>query len=170
MPTETDISRETIIVIAFFAMAFVVIGAFAPTLYYKHAPMDQFIEVHEFRAENTTTNATEHELRLSRTVHHGFRGDVIIELSLIGEETETQAMVLRERNYFEVGNKTVVFTRRLPANLAEGRYYYRMNINARLPEASRDLTVESNTFRIENATEANATDAEAERIRLTNSN
>lgn len=148
---------KTIIWIVIFAVAFTIIGTLLPSLYASLVPTENYIEVHSLEAEDISANDTTQELLFHRTVDQPFRGDVIIELILIEHDTERQISTLYEVDYFEEGNRTVVFERPLPEErLQTGRYYYRMHISFEVNDVKRSTLVKSNVFEVTNAS-ANAT-------------
>lgn len=158
---DLSIDREdvfiTLLAIVFCVMAFTLIAALTPAIIHQHAPTDRYIEVTEFRAENVSTNATEQDLLISRSVNYPTRGDVLLELVLVSNETETHIQTHYERNYFAAGNHTIVFERPLPADLPEGTYYYTLHIEFNVDGVERELYARSNTFRVEAPPPANET-------------
>lgn len=121
----SDINRERIVVILLFAIAFTMMGWLAPVLYATNIPQEQVIEVHDFTAQDTTTDSTEHYVCFDRTAHHAASATTFTELYMLtedGQRVEIQSS--STDRYFQQGRDQVLTSLDLPDELAEGEYRY----------------------------------------------
>jgi len=143
-----------VIVILLFVLLFVAIGWVAPVIYAANAPSSQIVEVHELHAEDTTTDAQSHTVKLDRTVHtDGSVGKLFIELYLVNEHDLEEPVEIDSRQryeYFEQGRHEVVAEIELPEQIESGEYKYRLSIQITLVNGrvTRSFSYQSNTFQI----------------------
>lgn len=112
--------------IALFSILFVLLGILIPIGYLSIAPDSQFVDVHNFDAEDTYVGAEEHTVCFDRTVGEPSDADITVELFLIKENG-----VIVEEDSFEVdaylqqGRQKIEVIRQLRANSLEpGDYQY----------------------------------------------
>jgi hypothetical protein len=147
---ELDINRLHVAIL--FAILFVSVGWVAPAAYASYAPQEQFMEVHNFDAQDTTTSSERHLICLDRTVQEGHLGKIFVELRLIGEDnsvaTEVDAQTMDR--YFQSGHLRVETPMTLPATLEPGRYRYLMVIQMELANGrvQREFSYTSDAFNI----------------------
>lgn len=149
MTSHTGLMR--IVVILLIVITFTTIGWISPVLYASHAPDSQFIEVHNFEAQDTTTNANSHLICFDRTVYSSTTGKVFTELYLVdGENHRVEVSSETMTRYFQEGTHKVVTPVELPTNLAEGEYQYLLVVRMELADGrlTRDFAYESNTFEV----------------------
>lgn len=150
MSSETSVR---IAVILLFAITFAVIGSAAPVLYATNVPQNQIIDVHEFDADDTTTNSDSHYVCFDRTVKYSTSAKVFTELYLVdkdGERVEVQSETMYR--YLQEGRTEVVSIFTLPEKIAAGEYQYILVLQMNMADGrvTRDLVFNSNTFAIDN--------------------
>lgn len=120
-----NMDRYRIAVILLFTITFTLVGTFAPVVYASHVPQSQVIEVHEFTAQDTTTNSDTHYICFDRTVQEPSSAETFTELYLLTEDDQRVEIQSRTNDrYFQSGRKQVVTPLSLPDDLAEGEYRY----------------------------------------------
>lgn len=140
-----------LVVAILFSIAFVTIGFAAPMLYSAHAPQSQFIEVHEFTAQDASTNTDEHYLCFNRTVHQPTSGTAYTELYLVNGDSKRVEVGTRTMDrYFQEGSHKVITPMQLSSELGDGQYRYLLVLQMELSEGrvTRTFVFESDTFTI----------------------
>lgn len=143
-----DILRYLLLILVC-AAAFTIIGTLLPVLVHQHAPAENYIEVTEFHAENVTTADESQQILIQRSVTYPTRGDVLLQLVLVHNETAQHVSTHYETTYFSEGDQTRLITRPLPADLREGSYYYALHIEFTVEGVDRELYARSNTFHVD---------------------
>jgi len=150
--SDGSIQLDRIAIILLFATTFTLIGWLSPVLYATYIPSDQIIEVHDFEAQDTTTNSEQHYLYLDRTITKDRPGKVFTELYLINSNGRQQIEVDTEATdrYFQSGRTEVAIPYTLPENLQEGEYRYLLVIKMELADGrvTRTMDFESSKFEI----------------------
>jgi hypothetical protein len=115
---------ETILL---FCILFLLLGAFLPMAYIQVAPESQFIEVHNFTADDTHVEAEEHNVYLDRTVKRPAEATVLIEMKLIKDD----GSIVEEDSfevdaYYQKGRKKIIIPRKVrkQTSLEPGTYRY----------------------------------------------
>lgn len=133
-----------------FAILFVVVGWVAPTAYATYAPSDNFITVHHFDAQNTTTSSNSHLVCFNRTVHSSGTGKVYTELWLLDNNSNKviQVQSNHQTKYFPAGDKIVLTDSKLPNDTEPGKYRYLSVIKLTLANGNvqREFTFKSDPF------------------------
>jgi len=147
----TDELAPKVIVALLFAISFALIGWTAPVLYATNAPAEQFIEVHNFDAQDTPPSAEYHYICFDRTVHEPSSGTVYTELYLItddGKRIEVGGETMQR--YFQEDRRHVVTRLSLPENLEPGTYRYALIVDLSLADGrvTRDFVFESDRFTV----------------------
>lgn len=155
---EETLARR-LIVASLFAISFTLIGWTAPILYATHAPADNFIEVHDFGAQNTSTNAEMHYICFDRTVKQSSSGTVYTELYLINEDNDRVEVSSGESidRYFQDGRHEVITPLQLPPNLEKGSYRYLLVAELNLADGRVERSFEYNSERFYISDDYNAT-------------
>lgn len=148
-----------------FAILFVTLGWIAPAAYASYAPASTYMEVHEFSAQNTTTNSNVHMVCFDRTVHEAHTGQAFIELYLKNGDTDKTVEVdssTMER-YFQEGRHDVVTPFELPNHLQEGKYQYLLVVKMELVNGrvAREFAYTSDPFYVEDSSAEEQPDREA---------
>lgn len=150
-------------VILLFVITFTLVGWMAPIMYATHAPAENFIEVHNFEAQNTSIDTEEHTICFDRTIHSDTTGQVFAELYLItgdGERIEVGSDTMDR--YFQEGRQQIVTPFELPDGLEEGEYRYALVIQMELADgqAPRIFSFESDEFYISDGESRDTVDCE----------
>lgn len=138
-------------IILLFAIAFTMVGSFAPVMYAAYLPQDQIIEKHSFVATDTTTSAGEHHACFDRTVHRPASGETIVELYILSESGDRVEVDSRSSdNYYHPGRDSVLLTMALPEDLRAGTYRYVLVAEMKLAngQVTRSFAFESTTFNV----------------------
>lgn len=147
-----EIQHEKLQVIILFSLLFVILGWTAPMVYATYAPQGQFIEVHEFSADDEYKHSDNHQLCFDRTIKSGNTGKVFIEMYVQGEDSDNRIEVDTSsfENYFQEGRGKVVLSYPLPENISAGTYSYEMviTLNVANERVEREFTYTSNMFEI----------------------
>jgi hypothetical protein len=113
--------------IALFAILFVLLGVLVPMAYIQVAPESQFIEVHNFTADDTHVQAEEHNVYFNRTVKRPAEATVLIEMKLIRED----GSIVEEDSfdvdaYYQKGQEKIIIPRKIRerTSLEPGTYRY----------------------------------------------
>lgn len=150
MTNENEFAVRVIVALLF-AMSFALIGWVAPIMYASHAPADQFIEVHNFHAQDTQPDADQHYICFDRTVRQPTSGIVYTELYLITDDGERIEIASDSaRRYFQGERAQVVTPLTLPDHLEEGEYRYALVAQLQLADGrvQRDFMFESEKFNV----------------------
>jgi len=142
---------ERLHTVILFSILFITIGWIAPAGYAAYAPQDQYIEAHEFDAQDATTSADSHLICFDRTVRTGYTGTAITELLIVSDDGDTIEVDSRTmERYFQAGHRSVKARFPLPEYLEEGEYRYVLVTELRLAQGrvQREFTFHSETFRI----------------------
>lgn len=134
-----------------FAVLFITVGWIAPAAYTSYAPDSQYIEVHDFNAENATTADDSHKICFDRTVHEPNTGTVFTELSLIHSSGEREEVSTKTfERYFQSGNEEVITGLDLPSDLKKGEYRYSLVVKMSLlnGRVAREFAYTSDSFYI----------------------
>jgi len=147
----TDEFIKKVIVSLLVAIAFTLIGWGAPMLYSTYAPEDQFIEVHNFEAQDAPPSSEHHYICFDRTVHEPSSATVYTELYLItddGKRIEVGGETMKR--YFEKGRQRVVTRLSLPEDLESGEYRYALIVQLELSDGriQRDFQFHSSKFNV----------------------
>jgi hypothetical protein len=138
--------------IILFSLLFVIIGWTAPMAYATYAPQEQFIEVHEFSADDAYKHSDSHQLCFDRTIKNGNTGEIFIELYMEGEDNNNRIEVDTKlfEDYFQKGRGKIVRTYPLPKNISAGTYRYEMviTLNVANDRVEREFEYTSNKFEI----------------------
>jgi len=150
-----------------FAILFVTVGWIAPAAYAAYAPPSQYMEVHNFYAQDATTTADSHLVCFDRTVHHGQSGKVFTELYLVnGDGSRTVEVDSRTmERYFQDGRRAVETPFRLPEERLEaGEYRYLLVVQMQLAQGrvTREFEYTSASF---NVTEGEPTNISREQFK-----
>jgi len=147
---EIDVPRVHTAIL--FAILFVTVGWIAPAAYASYAPQDHFIQVHEFSAEDTTTDSDSHLICFDRTVSNGQSGKVFTELYLVnGHDNERVEVDSRTmERYFQEGRSHVETPFALPQHIQPGEYRYVLVVQMELAQGrvQREFSFTSETFTI----------------------
>jgi len=155
---KIEIMRWRILVILLFAITFTLIGWLAPALYATYVPQEHIMEVHEFTAQNTTTEAEEHFVCFDRTVHRASSAEVFTELYILDEDNERIKVSFEKGNrYFQEGQSQAVTKYELPNNLTEGTYKYVLVTKFDMSDGrvTRTFAFESEPFKISDSIQPN---------------
>lgn len=147
----TDKLTKRVIVSLLVAIAFTLIGWGAPMLYSTYAPEDQFIEVHNFEAQDAQPSSEHHYICFDRTVHEPSSATVYTELYLITDDGHRiEVGGERMKRYFEEGRQRVVTRLSLPEGLEPGEYQYALIVQLELSDGriERDFQFHSGKFNI----------------------
>lgn len=159
---KVDIQKLHVAVL--FASFFIIIGWVAPLAYGAYAPQSQFIEVHDFHAEDTTTANDTHTLYLDRTVKGGYSGSLYLALVPVDDGEYGQAVEswTTENRFYHQGNRSVSSQAPIPDNADAGTYQYFLIIEFDLSQnrIKREFRFWSEPFTITKANET--TEAEAD--------
>lgn len=120
-----EMSTSRIVIILLFAITFAVVGWSAPVLHATYAPADSIVEVHNYEAQDTTTNSDKHYVCFDRSVTEGTSADIVTELYLLdtdGNRIEIDRTTTE--TYFQEGRTNVIVPRELPDDLQAGEYRY----------------------------------------------
>lgn len=133
----------------FFAASFALIGWTAPVIYASNAPNSEFIEVHDFTAQNVSSDATSHYLCFNRTVNKAAPGQAYAELYIVNgdnERAEIDSKVIEQ--YFQKGQHQISYETPLPPNLEPGEYRYILVIQMDLTNGrvTRNFVFKSDSF------------------------
>lgn len=135
-----------------FALLFLTIGWMAPVTYASYASQDNFIEVHNFHAQNASVDAESHMICFNRTMHQSQSGKVFTELYLVSPESNNRIEVdaKTQERYFQEGHFAVETPFDLPPNLSPGDYKYVLVIQMGLANGrvNREFSFTSETFKI----------------------
>jgi len=162
-------NRYRIVVILLFAITFTLVGTLAPVVYATYVPQDGVIEVNEFTAQDTTTDADAHYVCFDRTVERGTSAEVFTELYMLSEDGQRVEIESRTRDrYFQEGQEEVVTRLELPDNLAEGEYRYVLvaKFDMANGRVTRTFAFRSEPFMIDDSIDA--VDSQEEAIRMCN--
>lgn len=145
-----------------FAILFITIGWIAPAAYASYAPQSEYIEVHEFSAQDATISDDQHQVCFNRTVHNPSTATVFTELYLVqegGERIEVDSRTLER--YLQAGDTTVKTAFPLPDNIQPGEYRYVMVVNMDLTQGrvERSFEFTSESFTISTSSENISTTA-----------
>lgn len=140
-----------------FAVAFAVSGAVLPAMYASHAPDSRFLEVHDFQAQDTHSEAGAHYVCFDRDVKRGAIGTVDLNLYKVSGPTGFTGYVSggasageETTRYFQEGHHKIIRPVPLPERIEEGQYRYLLVIKLELAngEVTRQFTYRSNTFKV----------------------
>lgn len=148
-----------------FAILFITVGWVAPAAYASYAPQENYITVHEFSAEDTTTQAESHLLCFDRTVKHPRTGKVFTELYLVSDDNKTVEVDSRTmERYFQKGHRSVETSMPLPNHLEPGEYKYTLVIKMELAQGrvEREFEFTSQPFNVTEGPANNTTTASFE--------
>lgn len=140
-----------IVVILLFALTFSIVGWAAPVIYASNVPSNQIIEVHDFDAENVSTEADSHYVCFDRTVYYDTSAKIFTELYLIdGNNRRVEVESRTSERYFQHGRSTVVSRFTLPEHLSVGKYRYILVVRMNMADGrvTRDLVFESQPFHV----------------------
>jgi hypothetical protein len=147
----TEINSSRIAIILLFAIAFAIIGSYAPVMYASYAPENNSIEVHSFKAQDTTVNSDEHYICFDRTIHQPSSGEVFTQLYFVGDDgTRVEVDSRTMDRYFRNGRREVVRPFDIPKNITAGEYKYLLVVRMELANGrvTRDFTYTSEPFTI----------------------
>lgn len=150
---DEESATGTFLTIAVFVIAFVLIGVLLPQIVAIYAPPGHYVEIHDVRTYNTTTNATSYTVEIERTVHHPTDGTILMELMRVENGTSEQAAVFFGRHYFSDWEETVYYTRPLPDGLKPGTYYWVVHVQLHYSGIERSITARSESFTVTNSSE-----------------
>ena len=145
-----DIDADLFLTIAIFSIAFVLVGFLLPQIITLYAPQGYYIEIDNVTVTNTTTTAESYTLIVEQEVHTSTDGTILLELVQVSNGSTEQAAVFFGPHYFEEGAQTVYYTRALPEDLEEGRYYWVVHFSLTYGHTQRTATVRSDLFAVEN--------------------
>lgn len=158
MTKQLNLAR--IAVILLFAMTFTLVGWTSPVIYASHVPADQVIEVHDFTAEDTTTESDEHYVCFDRTVATGSPATIYTELYLLDKndnrvEVDSNSM----DRYMQEGRTTVIVPYDLPDGLQAGEYRYVLVTEMEMADGrvTRNFMSKSEPFVVEEGQATNVT-------------
>jgi hypothetical protein len=152
------VDRETALRIVAFSLiaiaAFVVVGVYAPQLYFQYDDPDHLYDVEEFAVENATTDAEALNVTVVRTVSHSARGSINIDLKLLRTQnnrtTERELKSMSIPANYETGTEVADF--RFPVGdvrLRPGQYVLTGVVEMNFENGvTRHITVRSQTFSI----------------------
>lgn len=149
-----------------FAVTFAISGAVVPVMYASHAPDSQFIEVHEFEAQDVHPDAGAHYVCFDREMKQGTTGTVDLNLYRVAGPSGFSGYVDggasdagASSRYFQEGHHKIIRQLPVPEHLREGTYQYLLVIKLELAngEVTRQFTYRSNTFTVSESVE-NSTD------------
>lgn len=147
-----NVRLNRLAVAALFAILFVLIGWVAPAAYASYAPQEQYIEVHNFTAPDTTIHQDTHHACFDRSVYRPHSSEVFVELYAVNEETRTKYRVDMEQHqtYFEKGRDIVVLQFNMPDQIESGEYRYKLVSKSSLANGrvERVFSWKSDTFTI----------------------
>lgn len=149
---EGTVNLARVAVILLFAMTFTLVGWLSPVLYATYIPADEVIEVHDFRAQDTTIDSERHYICFDRTVYRETTGKVFTELYLVNGDTQQRVEVQSDtvERYFQDGRTEVITPYKLPPDLQEGEYQYLLVIKMELADGrvTRTMSYHSEPFTI----------------------
>ena len=149
-----NIARVAVILL--FATTFTLVGWLAPVLYATYVPANQVIEVHDFTADDTTTESDYHYICFDRTVKQETSGRVFTELYLVdGSDKRIEIESDSMQRYFQSGRTKVITPYDLPEDLREGEYRYLLVVQLQLADGrvKRSFSYKSDPFVVENGSE-----------------
>lgn len=149
MTEHTRLAQITIILL--FVLTFTLIGWASPVIYASNVPEEDVMEVHNFEASNTTTNADQHYVCFDRTVKNSNSGTVFTELYLLTEDGDRVELDSQSINsYFEQGRHNVIVPLTLPNDLPRGEYKYLLTAKMDMADGrvDREFVFESNRFHV----------------------
>lgn len=151
----TDINFARVAIVLLFAITFIVLGTSAPVLYATYAPQGSIIEVHNFEAQDTTTESSQHYICFDRTIYQPATGEAMVELYLVdSDDRQVEIGSQAERRYFQQGKTEIIEPLELPENLKQGEYRYILVVSMDLSDGrvTRDFTYTSKTFEVMDGT------------------
>jgi hypothetical protein len=135
-----------------FAILFVTVGWVAPAAYAAYAPADQFIEAHEFSAQDASVDSESHLICFDRTVENGRSGKVFTELYLLNNDGSRTVKVDARtmEQYFQDGTRAIETPFPLPEHLETGEYRYLLVVQMELAQGrvTREFEFQSEAFNI----------------------
>lgn len=138
--------------IVLFAILFAVFGWTLPPIYASVAPANQFIEVHDFQADDAHEDAVSHQVCFDRTIKSGTTGKVFLELYMRNSSTGERIEIETEqfKDYFQQGRAEVVRPYKLPEEIEPGEYRYEVVITLDVSNnrIQRSFAYQSNNFTI----------------------
>lgn len=148
--------------ILLFSVLFVIIGWTAPMAYATYAPQEQFIEVHEFSADDAYKHSNSHQICFDRTIKNGNTGEIFIELYMKGENNNSRVEVDTNsfEDYFQKGKEKIVRPYPLPEEISAGTYRYELviTLNVANERVEREFKYNSNKFEIVNGKDVETLD------------
>ena len=159
-----DIDIETVAIVAFFSMSFIVIGWMAPAVFATNAPADYYVEQNYFDAPDVSVSNTTHSYCFNRNLRKSGTGTIFTELYRLDENGSATQEVYSEnsKEYFESGRLTVVGDVNIPNSTEAGTYRYvrtyRMQLQAGRVE--REFTFKSEPFNVTGTEEIEPSRAE----------
>lgn len=130
-----NINIDRLLIVIVMAILFVTFGWTIPALYASNAPESNFIVVHGFSAQNTTTSSDAHIMCFNRTVKQPAAVDVFTELYLVRDDG-SRVEVRTESNEAYLQEGTIVVKQRadLPKQMQPGTYRYLLIMKADLAD------------------------------------
>lgn len=152
-----EITLNKVVVAALVAFMFIFLGWALPMAYNLYAPSSQFVVVEEFRAENTTTNESEHVVYFNRSIKTNAPGSLYLELVPVREDgghgRRVKSWTVPNR-YYRQTDGMVKDKVPLPKKLEPGKYQYFLVMQMKLSngQVTREFRHWSEPFVVKNHT------------------
>ncbi len=136
------------IILALFACLFPVTAHYLPVVYYENIPQGMLLDVHNFNPADIVVGDMQQEITFERNVIVSFNSENVWKLELFDEKGRVISSQTN-KGYFTEGSQTTKFCWTLPKNLPVGDYYWRVGVQATLPNGvSRHFDLASDKFTV----------------------